>query len=216
MEIIPVIDLMGGLAVLAQGGERKRYQPLQTPICESSEPAQVIEAFLRIYPFRKMYFADLDRLTGQGDQIIQLRNLHERFPQLEFWLDSGWPLRSGPWIPVVGSESLNSENWRQIDDIHQQWILSLDFKGDEFRGPDALLAHPKHWPETVLVMSLHRVGSCSGPDVQRLQTLQKQAPRKQWVAAGGVRNSQDLEALEALGVRTALIASALHNGNIRP
>ena len=67
-------------------------------------------------------------------------------------------------------------------------------------------------------MTLNNVGSNAGPDIARLQALQQlNLARKKpanLFAAGGVRNMGDLLALEQLGMSGALVASALHNGEI--
>ncbi|PPC82303.1 MAG: hypothetical protein CTY40_05070 [Hyphomicrobium sp.] len=94
-------------------------------------------------------------------------------------------------------------------------ILSLDFRGDDFLGPPDLLARPNLWPETVIVMTLGRVGSGAGPDFERLSGIIARADGRQVIAAGGVRNVADLEALAAIGVAGALVATALHSGQIK-
>ena len=63
-------------------------------------------------------------------------------------------------------------------------------------------------------MTLNRVGSNSGPDFKKLQHYRTKYPDKQWVAAGGIRSIQDLQALEENGIKQALVASALHRGRI--
>ena len=67
-------------------------------------------------------------------------------------------------------------------------------------------------------MTLNNVGSNAGPDITRLQGLQQlNLARKKpanLFAAGGVRNIEDLLSLKQLGVAGALVASALHNGEI--
>ena len=67
-------------------------------------------------------------------------------------------------------------------------------------------------------MTLNKVGSHAGPDIARLQMLmQLNLARKKPAnifAAGGVRNLDDLLTLKQLGIAGALVASALHNGEI--
>ena len=82
---------------------------------------------------------------------------------------------------------------------------------DAYMPPD-LLANPGCWPERVIVMTLDRVGSHGGPDLDRLRAV-KSAARKVY-AAGGVRDAADLHALAEAGIAGALIASSLHNGRL--
>jgi len=63
-------------------------------------------------------------------------------------------------------------------------------------------------------MTLSRVGSHQGPDLAKLNEFCKRYPDKLFIAAGGIRNVDDLHAIKRLGVKQALIASALHSGAI--
>ncbi len=97
--------------------------------------------------------------------------------------------------------------------IHPDLILSLDFFGDGlFRGPKSVLDQPNLWPRRVIVMTLAKVGSGSGPDFDRLAEIKAKAGDRDIVAAGGVRDEDDIRALAALGVSAALVATSLHNG----
>ena len=76
-EVIPVVDLMGGLVVHARAGERDRYRPLESPLAASSEPADVVRGLLALHPFRSLYIADLDAIQGRGDHVAAVRALKE-------------------------------------------------------------------------------------------------------------------------------------------
>lgn len=95
-------------------------------------------------------------------------------------------------------------------------VLSLDFRGDDFMGPPALLQRTELWPSRIIVMTLARVGGGAGPDLERLAALQSRAPDRRFYAAGGVRGPADLEALRRQGAAGVLVASALHDGRLRP
>ena len=75
MEIIPVIDLMHGQVVHARMGQRQHYQPIQSLLCSSSAPIDVVSALLELYPFERMYIADLDAITGQGDHLATILHI---------------------------------------------------------------------------------------------------------------------------------------------
>jgi phosphoribosylformimino-5-aminoimidazole carboxamide ribotide isomerase len=66
----------------------------------------------------------------------------------------------------------------------------------------------------LVVMTLDRVGAGQGPALARLRATLAQAPAKKVIAAGGVRGTLDLEALEQMGVHAVLIASAIHDGTL--
>ena len=70
------------------------------------------------------------------------------------------------------------------------------------------------WPINVIVMTLARVGSASGPDMDRLTTIKSQVVNRQVYAAGGVRDAHDLALLAEAKIAGALVATSLHNGKL--
>ena len=88
MEIIPVIDLMHGQVVHARFGHRQHYQPIQSNLCHSSDPISIISALLELYPFERLYIADLDAIQGQSNHFQMIQAIKDTFPKLEIWLDS--------------------------------------------------------------------------------------------------------------------------------
>ena len=219
MEVIPVIDLMHGQVVHAQGGRRADYRPLASPLCHSADPSEVVAALLRLHRFRTFYIADLDALSGRAPQTACCLDLLRRFPELSWWIDRGLPERAEPlfrstWpgvVPVIGSESLRDE---LLDVPAADFILSLDFRDGQLVGPERLLERPDWWPERVILMNLGRVGSLAGPDVAQAKHYLSRFPRHRFIGAGGVRDDADLAHLEALGLSAVLVASALHSGAI--
>jgi uncharacterized protein related to proFAR isomerase len=93
--------------------------------------------------------------------------------------------------------------------------LSLDFRGESFQGPPALLHDAGLWPQKVIAMTLARVGSGAGPDLDRLRSVHDAAAGRQVYAAGGVRDAADLVTLKRNGIAGALVASCLHDGRLR-
>ncbi len=215
MELIPVIDLQEGLCVHAQKGLRHLYRPLTQFGDGQGTPDAVVSAYLALAPFKTLYLADLDALSGKPPQWALIESLTEKFPELSFWVDAGGisppaTLRDRITI-IVGSESLPSglEDVLARDDI-----LSLDYREGALLGGEVILNHADLWPQRVILMSLSLVGSLGGPDFQRLQAFRAQHPETRLFAAGGVRHAQDLKDLEALGISGVLLATALHQGGL--
>ena len=76
MEIIPVIDVMGGVVVRARMGQRAQYRPIVTPLSATSDPVDVARGLLSIHAFKTLYVADLDAIAGRKDNraaLIRLR-----------------------------------------------------------------------------------------------------------------------------------------------
>ncbi|MFI3222054.1 MAG: HisA/HisF-related TIM barrel protein [Methylococcaceae bacterium] len=219
MKIIPVIDFKDGVVVHARQGHRQNYQPINTPLCKSSDVIQVIEAFLGIYAFDTFYIADLNAITNQGDNNHLLNNVLTQFPQINFWIDRGYQkynqLTSGNVLPVLGSESYQNEFVSEIQTYQNNFILSLDYLKSAALGASSLFSKPNFWPNNIIIMTLERVGSNVGPDFVKLSEYCRQYPHKNFIAAGGIRHNQDLLALGEVGIRQALVASALHSGAIK-
>ncbi len=222
MDVIPVIDLMRGAVVRARLGLRESYAPIKTPLASTSAPADVVAGLLTLYPFRTFYVADLDAIASRGDHHATLDALGAAFPELAFWVDAGvanaaqarsWLARHKRATLVLGSESLTDAASLEELRSEQRLILSLDFQGDDFLGPQALLAAPSLWPSRVIAMTLGRVGGHAGPDLHRLGSVVA-VTKAAVYAAGGVRGPADLEALAQAGARGVLIASALHDGRL--
>jgi phosphoribosylformimino-5-aminoimidazole carboxamide ribotide isomerase len=220
MKIIPVIDLKDGLVVLAQRGNRENYQPINSPLCQSADIYQVIKAFLKIYSFNTLYIADLNAITGQGNNDELLKQVLTNFTEVTFWIDRGYQPFQQPsklpnnFLPVLGSESFQDENILDIQAYKKDFILSLDFVNSCALGAKTLFSNPCYWPNNIIVMTLERVGSHDGPDLQKLHDFSMNHPDKQFIAAGGIRNAEDLIALKEAGIHQSLVASALHSGHI--
>jgi phosphoribosylformimino-5-aminoimidazole carboxamide ribotide isomerase len=224
MELIPVIDLKGGVVVHARRGERTAYRPIETPLSPgSSAPEAVLRGLLRLHPFRTVYVADLDAIGGGAGHAALLGDLAAAFPGLQFWVDNGianladasaWLRRTRDCL-VIGSESQSDP--LLLHTLGQaagagRLALSLDFRGEDFQGPVEIWQQPALWPERVIAMTLARVGADQGPDLARLATVRGLAGPRTVYAAGGVRGPDDVEALRTIGVSGALVASALHSG----
>jgi phosphoribosylformimino-5-aminoimidazole carboxamide ribotide isomerase len=221
MEIIPVIDLKGGLVVRARMGQRDQYRAIETPLSPTSDPVDVTRGLLTVFPFRTLYIADLDAIERNGDNQAALIRLKAAFPALAFWVDNGLADAAAATAWLLGGDHLvlGSEAQRDVALVdsmkqHPRVILSLDFRADAFIGPPALRDTPAIWPHRVIVMTLARVGSAAGPDIARLGEIRAAAGGRRVYAAGGVRNGDDLEALQRAGITGALIASSLHDGTL--
>lgn len=219
MEIIPVIDLMGGIVVHAQGGDRKDYKPLQSVLTEQVDPISVIADILEFYSFKTFYIADLDAITGGVLSFDFYKQIIKAFPQIRFLLDIGIQTQS-QWDElnkISGIESvIASESLQDLGILKQapQSVLSLDFKNGEFLGNSKILQQAEYWPKTIIIMNLDAVGAQKGPDLTLLKQIRKQRKDSDIIVAGGVRNKQDLVTLEKEIVTAVLIASVLHNGKL--
>lgn len=231
--MIPVLDLQAGQVVRAVRGERAAYRPMQSRLAAGSEPLALARALLA-HPCcaggtPTLYVADLDAILGGAVQLALLRELMRQLPRLELWLDAGLADAAaahtvnqalGPAAarlrPVFGSESLRDT--AALDGITRvpRAVLSLDTRLNRALDPAGAWSRPEHWPGTVIVMTLDRVGAATGPDLAQLHDLRARRPASTWVGAGGIRNAADLAAAQAAGASAWLVASALHDGALDP
>lgn len=219
MEIIPVIDVMRGIVVQADGSDRQQYPPLKSVLTQHIEIEKVLVDLLNLYPFRTIYVADLDAIFKQDLDLALYKMLVKSFPDVIFWLDAGiqskqhWDLLNdiSGLIPVIGSETLTDLT---VLKMAKQGVLSLDFQHGEFLGDPTILQQAELWPDNIIVMNLDCVGTQTGPDIELLQQIKSKRTDVNIIAAGGVRDRHDLAILEQNDIAATLVASALHDGSL--
>lgn len=216
MEIIPVIDLKDGRAVYAIKGKRADYLPIKTELCRSCDPLDVVADYMKLGNFKRIYIADLNSIMGQGNNDELLNRIIGLFPYINFWVDKGFKKTSFPskstvnYVSVIGSESLQESHLKSLEKYPVSFVLSLDYSSKGRMGPDKLFTDEKFWPKNIIIMTLGQVGRNDGPDFQKLEYFRIRYPDKNFIAAGGVRNMADLLKLKKMGIKKALVASALH------
>jgi phosphoribosylformimino-5-aminoimidazole carboxamide ribotide isomerase len=111
MRIVPVIDLLGGLAVHARRGDRATYRPVQSALVAGSDPVAVARALIAAADVAqqrlggatvaaadddgdadadRLYVADLDALQGRSVQQATIAALLAGLPGVQLWLDAGF------------------------------------------------------------------------------------------------------------------------------
>ncbi len=223
MVVIPVIDIRNGEIVHAKQGVRTEYQPIQSVLGDIKSLTDMLTAYRRVYPFSTFYIADLDAIEGRGTNSELIISAAETFPEYEFWLDAGlegfderqqvYPANISP---VIGSEhSIEKSELSKLLKQCNNAILSLDFSEHGLIQNQYLLESKSIWPETVIIMMLHRVGSNAGIDENCLKSITTASHQHKLFVAGGIRNEKDIATLQQQpGVTGVLIASAIHNGKI--
>jgi HisA/HisF family protein len=230
MILIPVIDLMHGQVVRAVRGNRQAYRPIVSLLCAGSDPVDIARALCAHCATNQLYAADLDALNGGPPQAEVLRSVLQALPELEFWVDAGFAdaadaqallERVGPEasriVPVFASESLASRQALQRCFARPgAGVLSLDRRDGLRLDPAGCWDAPQLWPGRVIVMTLERVGTDAGPDLDTLREVQARSPSTRLVGAGGIRNAADLARACEAGAHAWLVASALHDRRLPP
>ncbi len=121
---------------------------------------------------------------------------------------------------VIGSENIaNLQDYRAISyACESSHILSLDYSATSALGITELHQSARFWPDETICMTLNAVGGEQGLDIERLTALiqlntARKKPSKIY-AAGGIRHIEDLKIAQKMGLTGALVATALHNGNL--
>lgn len=238
MQVIPVIDLLGGQVVRGIGGRRIEYRPVESKIAADARPATVARAFVERFGFETAYVADLDAIMHGKPDVKSWREIAAA--GLELWLDAGignlaaarqaLDLVTTAKLPirlVVGLETLASlQELIAIAELVQprKPLFSLDLKGG--RPITRIAAWREFTPveiaeaigpfvEGVIVLDLSDVGTGRGTSTLPLcRQLRQAQPKLRIVAGGGVRGSEDLREIASAGCEAALVASALHDGRL--
>src|SRR5690554_7877547 len=66
MDVIPVLDLRGGCAVHADGGDRSRYPVVEGVLGSGTDPVGLATRFRDRLGCATVYVADLDAIAGLG------------------------------------------------------------------------------------------------------------------------------------------------------
>jgi len=233
MRVVGVIDLKDGLAVHAVRGERERYRPVSSVLTgQDGDPLALARALRSELGLEELYVADLDAITGARSLSPAIGALaHEA----NLMVDAGVsePERARELLAlgvprvIVGTETLSGPG--ALDRLLTELpagavVLSIDLRDGRLLSPDpqlAGLAAPEALARLhdarlrdVIVLDLTRVGSGAGLDVALIAELHAAFGELELLAGGGVRDVDDLRALEAAGAAGALVATALHRGVI--
>ena len=235
MRVIPVLDLRAGRAVLARGGVRDAYQPVESVLVAAvGDAVALARAFRERLGCDECYVADLDAITGGEPQRALLRAIARVGGRP--LVDSGVAgpasatalVAVGAARVVVGLETLPSfDALAAIAGAigSERVVFSLDLReGHPVLAPRA----PHHGSPlelaraavtagaaALLVLDLARVGDRRGPDMGLVGAVHGALPEVELLAGGGVRGREDLERLAAAGCDAALLATALHDGRVQ-
>jgi len=204
-------------------GERSRYEPIAkfSRIVSTSEPIAILE---QLFP-SEVYVADLNLLTGQGDNLELIRLISGRTRTMaDLAVSEAAHLdRMPPDIcPVLGTETAAFSIIEQAA-AERRIVVSIDMIRGRLLSRDITLASddPLHLLrrlnslnlEGIILLELDRVGTSSGLNSSFLENAAK-ASEHPLILGGGVKDEEDLSALENMGYSGALVATALHSGAI--
>lgn len=232
MKIIPVLDLLNGIAVHAMRGERNKYRPLKSVLWPSPDPLELAKVFDSL-GFDELYMADLDAILENKEDFSVFTRISSE-TDLSLMVDAGISdlaraervLEAGASNVIIGTETLTDLGFAEeaVQALgEKRVIVSVDLKGGELlsRSEKIRSMNPLRLVETleemgvarVIVLDLARVGSEQGANMGVVaEVLEKTGVEV--ITGGGMRGIEDLEEAMDLGVSGALIATVLHTGKL--
>ena len=223
MRCIFVLDILNGAVVHAVRGERNLYEPIAgySKIVSSSEPLDILHELLP----REVYIADLNQLMGRGENLAVIKEISGMAKTMaDTGISKATDLDCLPAsvCPILGTETSPFQLMEELAPL-RKIVASLDMKNRQVLARDALLANEtplqalqrlNRLPlEGVILLELNRVGTSSGLDKAFLEKA-LDISRHPLILGGGVKNEEDLRALEEMGFSGALVATAVHNGSV--
>ena len=211
MEIIPVIDLMNGLAVSGKSGNRKEYVSIKSVLCDSSNPLDVIAKY-KENGAKKVYIADLNSIMGTGDNFEIVKSL-DIFKIVDFGVTDKKDLENVKKyvnMTILGTETLNDISILKEENI----ILSLDFKDGKllnYNLEEILSEIDKKTP--LIILDISSVGTQKGINVELIKDILKKTDNPIYIG-GGIKSEDDLKISKELGISGVLIGTTIHNGKL--
>ena len=238
--LLGVIDIQHGLAVRAVGGRRAEYRPISSRLCDSADPLRVAAAYREQFSINRLYIADLDALTGRGENSAMVAALVAEGFDIAVDMAAATPdavacaFDLGVQTVIVALETLPGRDALAAlgaSAKSQLLAFSLDLQAGQ------PLADARRWGQptwtadaprqlaaqavntgfrTLVVLDLHAVGTAAGPaTVPLCRQLSADFPGVQLWTGGGVRTAADVQLLVSAGAEGVLVATALHDQTLQ-
>jgi phosphoribosylformimino-5-aminoimidazole carboxamide ribotide isomerase len=224
IEIIPVLDLMSGMAVSGSSGQRDTYKPLKTVYSPSSHPVEIAISLKR-NGAKRIYLADLDAIEGKGNNLEMVKKINHILPVMLDWgvrdfKSFQFALKFADKI-VVATETLKS--LRDLREIcvrfsKERIVMSIDIKDELLLSKNLkitleelkpILQELK--PEEIILLDISGVGTEKGFNLKLLNLFK--GFEDSLILGGGIK-PQEIKDLLNRGVSKFLIGTALHSGKI--
>lgn len=230
LQLIPAIDLIGGLCVRLTAGDFAR----QTTY--SAEPVAVAKAFEQAGT-RRLHLVDLD--GAKSGTVAHWDTLESICKQTSLQVDFSGGLKSeedlqrafdaGAAYVVIGSMAVKQPDvvasWLQRFGADRV-ILSADTRDGqvaihgwqesaELSIYDFLAEWVARGIRSAIVTDIAKDGLLQGPSTSLYEHITAQLPELKLIASGGVRGVQDLRLLDNLGLHGAIVGKALYEGSLK-
>ncbi len=219
--IILVLDILKGNTVHAIRGERAKYQPIQSKVCSSSNPLEIVSALKPA----EVYIADLDRLQHFGDNFELIKKISAKAKTMvDIGAENLDDVRKCAELTntvILGTETASLDLIKTAAEQFPGGInVSIDIKNGEVLTKDTRIEPHElikllngYDIRDIIILELSKVGTSAGIDTDFLRGVVKLS-KHSVLLGGGIRDMADINALKEIGVGGALVATAVHNGKI--
>ncbi|MER2998142.1 1-(5-phosphoribosyl)-5-[(5-phosphoribosylamino)methylideneamino]imidazole-4-carboxamide isomerase [Pontibacter populi] len=229
MEIIPAIDIIGGQCVRLTEGDFSRQTTYD------SNPLDVAKRF-EAAGIKRLHLVDLD--GARAKKPVNLAVLETIAANTNLTIDFGGGLQSDEALKQAfdaGATQITAGSIavREPETV-KEWlfnfgaekiIIGADFKGtniaisawtEESKYPlqDFMSGYLKTGARIFICTDVSKDGKLQGPSINTYKHLKLTLPNAQVIASGGVTTIDDLEQLQEIGVKGAIIGKAIYEGTI--
>jgi len=224
IQIIPVLDLMSGMAVSGKSGHRETYKPLKSVYSSSPDPVEIASALKR-NGAQQIYIADLDAIEKKGSNLELVQKINYILPVMMDWgvkdlLSFDFALEFASKI-IVATETLKSLD--ELQAIFEKFpkdriVVSVDIKDGKLLAPEMDISLDLFKeklrdlnPSQIILLDISKVGTHEG---FHMSLIDEFADFNDSLILGGGIIPSEIKSLDEKGIKSVLVGSALHKGEI--
>ncbi len=229
MEIIPAIDIIGGQCVRLTEGDFTRQTTYD------SNPLEVAKRF-EAHGIKRLHLVDLD--GARAKKPVNLAVLELIAANTSLTIDYGGGLQSEEALQQAFSAGASQITAGSIavrePKTVQGWlesygpakiIIGADFRGNnisvsawteesDYALQDFIQDYVQAGASHFICTDVSKDGKLQGPATDTYRLLKLAIPAAGVIASGGVTTVQDLDELQEIGVKGAIIGKAVYEGTI--
>ena len=230
MQIIPAIDIIDGKCVrLTQGDyeQKKIYNEHPLEVAKQFEDAGL----------QRLHLVDLD--GAKAGAVKNWKVLEAIAGKTSLVIDFGGGIKkesdvrvvfdSGAAYATIGSMAVKEENtfveWLKTHGA-DKFLLGADVKDEKIAVGgwlettdiwvyDFIRKYADHGIQQVFCTDVSKDGKLEGPATSLYKNIISEFPGLYFIASGGVSNMKDLEDLQAIGCKGAIVGKAIYEGRIK-
>jgi phosphoribosylformimino-5-aminoimidazole carboxamide ribotide isomerase len=229
MIIIPAIDIIDGKCVrLTQGDydQKKIYNEHPLEVAKQFEDAGL----------KRLHLVDLD--GAKAGSVKNWKVLETIAAKTSVVIDFGGGIKKeadvkivfdcGAAYATIGSMAVKEEttfvNWLNTFGA-AKFLLGADVKDEKITVGgwlettdvwvyDFIRKYIDHGVQQIFCTDVNKDGKLEGPSVSLYKNIITEFPSLHFIASGGVSSMKDLEALQAIGCKGAIVGKAIYEGRV--